>query len=71
MSGHEVEVPDLHDARRRFIDLLHAEPVGGAAPTNRDAVLREAFGLTGNGAAPRQRTTIGNLREALPDAEAR
>lgn len=46
MSGHDVEVPDLHEARQRLHALLHAEPVGSTVPTSREAVLREAFGLT-------------------------
>jgi hypothetical protein len=50
-SGHEVEVPDSHEARERLTALLHAEPVGRTVPTSREAVLREAFGLTAGGGA--------------------
>ena len=45
-TGSDAEVPDLSEARRRFHDLLYAEPAGGTVPTSREAVLREAFGLT-------------------------
>lgn len=46
MSGSEVEIPDPVEARRQLHVLLHAEPAGGAGPTAREGVLREAFGLT-------------------------
>lgn len=44
--GGEVEVPDPAEIRERFDALLRAVPVGVGVPDTREAVLREAFGLS-------------------------
>lgn len=44
--GENVEVPDPVEIRRRFDDLLAAEPEQ-AKPADRGTVLAEAFGLRG------------------------
>lgn len=46
--GEDVAVPDPVAIRRRFDELLCAEPAEVAeAPTTRAGVLAEAFGLSG------------------------
>lgn len=47
VMGNDVPLPDHDSIRRRFDELLVEEPAGLSLPTDRRALLLEAFGMRG------------------------